>query len=118
IAIYFQFVKTSFFENSSFVIIVGTFLIMGVLFQFFYEILKSDYILKLKTYLPMYIAVGVFVFNLATAPLSIFSDYYNITNGNELFVKLQVYIVLISNLFMYSCFTIGFLVCSKKKKSF
>lgn len=117
-SVYFQFVTTSFFENSSFVVIAGTFLILGVLFQFFFELLKSDLILQLKTHLPMYIAVGVFVFNVANAPLAIFSDYFNETTGNFLFVKLQVYIVLISNLFMYSCFIIGFLVCSKKMKSF
>ena len=117
-SVYFQFVKTSFFENSSFVVIAGTFIILGVIFQFFYELLKSDLILQLKTHLPMYIAVGDFVFNLVNAPLAIFSDYFNVSTGNLLFVKLQVYIVLISNLFMYSCFIIGFLVCSKKMKSF
>ncbi len=117
-SVYFQYVETSFFENSSFVVIVGTFVILGVIFQFFYELLKSDLILQLKTHLPMYIAVGVFVFNLANAPLAIFSDYFNVSTGNLHFVKLQVYIVLVSNLFMYSCFIIGFLICSKKRKSF
>ena len=117
-SIYFQFIRTSFFENSSYVVIAGTFIFLGVIFQFFYELLKSDLILQLKTYLPMYVAVGVFVFNVANAPLAIFSDYFNVSTGNFLFVKLQVYIVLISNLFMYSCFIIGFLVCSKKMKSF
>lgn len=116
ISIYFQFVATSFFEISSFVVIVGTFLILGIIFQFFNELLKSNLILSLKSYIPMYIAVGAFVFNLTTAPLAIFSDYFNVSNGNSLFVKLQIYIVLFSNLFMYSCFIIGFLVCSKKKK--
>lgn len=116
LSIYFQFIVTSFFEMSSLVVLGGTFLILAVTFQFFFELLKSNRILSLKTYLPMYIAVGAFVFNLTTAPLSIFSDYFNVSNGNSLFVKLQIYIVLFSNLFMYSCFIIGFLVCSKKKK--
>ncbi|MAO07514.1 MAG: hypothetical protein CL596_02245 [Alteromonas sp.] len=114
-SLYFQYFYTSFFETSPTVVLLGTFVILGVLLQFFYELLKTDLILNLNKYLPMYIAVGCFVFNLVTAPLSIFGDYFNISKGNDLFVMLQVYTLLISNIFMYSCFSLGFIRCSKKK---
>lgn len=115
VALYIFLIKESVFRNSPTVVISGFFLVLITLFRFFYELLKSNIILSLKHYLPMYIAVGVFVFQLVNTPLVIFTDYFNISS-NRLFVELQVYIVLISNLFMYSCFIAGFLICSKKKK--
>jgi hypothetical protein len=72
--------------------------------------------LNLKRFLPLYVSIGVMIFYLCVTPLSIFSDYFN--SENSLFVKLQVHLILFSNIFMYSFFILGFYICSRKKKSF
>ena len=107
-----------FFKSDTYVIFFGTLLVLISLFVFFYEILKTDIILKLKTHLPFYIGIGILAFYLCTTPMLIFDKYFDTTTGNLAFVKFKTSIILISNVFMYSCFTIGFLICSQKKKSF
>lgn len=101
---------------SNFVIISGTLLLLMSVLSFYFEVLRSDLLLQLKHFLPFYISVGVLVFNLCVTPLDILSDYFNVGNGNELFVKLRTHVILYANILLYFSFTLGFLICSKKKK--
>lgn len=103
-------------EDSKFVNLGGTFLIFFAVILFYFELLKSDRLLNLKRFLPLYVSIGVMIFYLCVTPLSIFSDYFN--SDNILFVKLQVHLILFSNIFMYSFFILGFYICSIKKKSY
>jgi len=112
----FIFWNNIYFEMLSlFTIFTGTLLITITCFRFFMELLRSDKILSLRLYLPFYIAIGVLMFNLCITPLIIYASYFSA--GNDLYIKLHSYIVLFSNLFMYSCFIIGFLICKKNKSS-
>ena len=102
--------------TSNFVIIMGTlFLLLSVLF-FYFELLRSDLLLQLKRFLPFYISVGVLVFNLTVTPVDILADYFSGGEENELFIKLHVNLLLYANIFLYSSFILGFLICSKTKK--
>jgi hypothetical protein len=94
---------------------LGTLIVLFSIFLFFFDLLKSNKILALKKYLPIYISVGVFVNNVALTPLAIFSQYFIFTN--ELFINIKAAIVPIANVIMYGLFTIGFLVCSKSKNN-
>ncbi|MDN3724061.1 hypothetical protein QRD02_06675 [Aequorivita sp. SDUM287046] len=102
---------------SPYVSIAGTILLFFSIVLFYFELLRSDLILALKWSLPFYISVGVLMFNLCLTPVELFIQYYNLKEGNELFVTLRSNVLLYGNIFMYSIYTLGFLVCSKKKKS-
>ena len=102
-------------SDSKFVHLAGTLLLLFSVALFYLELLRSNLILNLKRFLPMYISIGVFIFYLCITPLTIFSDYFNSKNNS--FVELQVNMILYSNIFMYSLFILGFYICSRKKKS-
>ncbi len=109
----------SFFETTPiFVSIIGTLLLFFSVALFYFELLRSDLLLQLKRFLPFYISVGVLVFNLCITPIDILSQYFSIEDGNELFVKLHLNVLFYANIFMYSTFTFGFLICSRRKKSY
>ena len=84
---------------------------------FFLQLLKSDFILNLKRFLPIYVAIPVMIFYLCVTPVSLFSEYFKTSTGNSLFVDLHVHILLYSNIFMYLFFILGFIICSKTNKS-
>lgn len=105
---------TFFTEDSKFVNLVGTLMLLLSVIMFYFELLRSNLILNLKKFLPLYMSFGLIVFYLCVTPLTIFSQYFNAEN--DTFVNLQVQIILYSNLFMYSVFILGFISCSRKKK--
>ena len=102
-------------SNALFTILVGTLLLIVCIILFYFELLQTDLILKLKKFLPMYISVGLMVFNLCVTPVDIFSEYFS--EENTFFVKLHNAVYLYTNIFMYSLFAIGFIICSRKKTS-
>ena len=110
------FTDVYFNSTSQFVSITGTLIIFLSIMAFYFELLRSDKLLKLKLFLPFYISVGILVFNLCITPVDLFSEYFNISGGNELFVNLHIKIMLYANIFMYFTYSLGFIVCSRKKK--
>ena len=109
-------VSKIFFNGSSILSsTLGTLIVLFSIFLFFFDLLKSDKILILTKYLPIYIAVGVLVNNIALTPMAIFSQYFIF--NNELFINIKAALVPIVNVIMYGLFTIGFLKCSKNKNN-
>jgi uncharacterized protein YneF (UPF0154 family) len=104
-----------FTEDSKYVNLLGAFMTFFSITLFYFELLRSDLLLNLKRYFPLYVSIGVLVFSLCMTPLSIFSDYFN--EENEQFVRLQSHLILYANLFMYLFFIIGFYICRKKSSS-
>lgn len=101
---------------SRYIIISRTLLLFLSILMFYFQLLSSNLLLSLQKFLPFYISVGVLVFTLCVAPLDILFHYFNISEGNELFVKLRFDVLLYANIFMYVTFIFGFLICSRKKK--
>lgn len=101
----------SFNSNSPFLTVVGTILLLIAIVYYYFSLLKIDEVIDLKKQLPVYISIGVLVFNLCITPIDIFSLYYK--RVNELYVTIRINLVLIINIFMYGTFIIGFLVCAK-----
>jgi len=97
--------------DSIYTVTIGTILLLCSIIIFYFELLRSDKIINLKKYLPVYISIGVLVHYLCVTPLDIFSRYFKA--NNELFVAVKANFLLATNIFMYSIFIIGFLVCSK-----
>ncbi len=107
-----------FFEAiSAYTFILGGVIIFIGIFLYFYEVFQSDNILYFNKLFPFYVAVGTLVFHLTVTPLLIYSKYYSESSNPE-FVKIYTTILTIANIFLYTCYTIGFVVCSKKNKSY
>ncbi len=102
---------------SSVTYITGSILIFLSVLLYFYEIIQSDTILSFHTNLTFYIAVGAMVFHLIATPLFIYSEYY-VFDKNPDFVKVRRIILYSTNIFLYTCYIIGFIVCSTKNKSY
>ena len=100
---------------SQFSTISGTLLIFFSVVIFYLQLLKSDILLNLKFFLPLYISIGVLIFHLCITPIDIFSEYF--IKEEKIFVNLKVNVAKYANIFMYSTFAIGFLICSRKKIS-
>jgi len=101
---------------SKFSTIVGSLLVFLTIVVFYFEILKSEVLLNLKRFLPLYISIGILIFNLCITPLDIFSEYFE--SENHFYVRFKANIYLFANIFLYSTYIIGFVICSRKKKSY
>ena len=97
---------------------VGSILTLFVILLFYFELLRSNIILHLHRYLPMYVSVGVMAFILCITPLEFYSRYFKLPTGNDQYVELRRVIMMITNIFMYSVFSIGFIICSRRKRSY
>ncbi len=111
------FSKVFFVTISSYTYITGSLLLMLSVLFYFFEVLKSDEILNFHKTIVFYISIGTLIFHLCVTPLFIYSKYYKIEKSPE-FVQVYQIILTAANIFMYSCYTIGFLVCSRKNKSY
>jgi hypothetical protein len=102
-----------FIEISQFSSIAGTLLLLTVIVLFYFQLLKSDTILNLKYFLPFYISIGVLIFSLCITPFDIFSEYYS--KEYIIFWRIKKITFLLINVFMYSSFILGFIICRRKK---
>ncbi|WP_281988114.1 hypothetical protein [Aquimarina aggregata] len=106
-----------FFEvHSSFPMIIGALIITISVFFYFFEMLKSEKILEFSKDLVFYIAIGAMVLHMVVAPLFIYGTYYSKANMD--FIKIRLIILYCAIIFTYTCYIIGFLVCSRKNKSY
>lgn len=99
-----------------FVTIAGAILLFVTIMFFFLNLLKNDTLLKLSSFLPFYVALGILVFLLCTVPIDITMEYYSF--NNEMYMKMKSIVYLYLNLYLYSIYIIGFIVCFKKKSSY
>ncbi|AXT58868.1 hypothetical protein D1816_00385 [Aquimarina sp. AD10] len=107
-----------FFEvYSSYSFLIGSILIFLCIGLYFYEILQSNAILSFGKLIPFYFSVGTLVFHLCVTPLFIYSKYLSNSISPD-FVSIYRLILTIANIFMYTCYSIGFIVCFKKNKSY
>ncbi|MFD2565646.1 hypothetical protein [Aquimarina rubra] len=103
--------------NSTFNASVGTILLVLYIIYYYFQMLQSEKILEFYKSIPFYVSVGALVFHLIVNPIFIYEQYYSNTTSPE-FVRIFLTILTILNIFMYSCYAVGFLVCYKKNKSY
>ena len=96
-------------------IFLGTLLLLGCIAVYFQQLLLSDKILYFSKDLIFYIAIGVIVWNLCVTPIYIYDNYF--TTENEDFILLYAAILRYCNIFMYSTFAVGFIVCATPFKN-
>lgn len=104
-----------FFEKSSaYSFIMGTFILITLIFVYYFELLKSDKILYFYKSLVFYISVGLLLWYVTITPIFIFNKYF--TSASPEFVKLHSTILNISNYFLYCMFIATFIICSSNKQ--
>ncbi len=109
------FMTDGFFEGYSQVILFsGTLLLILHVLMYYFDLLRSDQLMNVKYLLPFYVSIGALVFHICVTPIFLLSNYFS--SENSLFVKLRVNVLLYANIFLYSTYTLGFLICSKKNK--
>lgn len=101
---------------SSFNYILGSILIFLFTSYYFFQLLLSDNILAFYKLIPFYVVSGSLLFYLIVTPIFIYGAYYNKISPQ--FVNIHALILTLANIFMYTCYSIGFIVCSKKNKSY
>ncbi len=111
------FSKVFFVNLSAYSTVFGSFLLLASILYYFYEVLQSDEILYFKRSLVFYVAFGSLIFHISVTPLFIYSQYF-IEQDNPLFVKIHYITLTLTNIFMYTCYIIGFIICSRKNKSY
>ncbi len=102
---------------SSYTYIYGVLMLTIAVFFYFFEMLQSDKVLNFKYILQFYIAVGVFLFHICVTPLFIYSSYFNHERNPE-FVYVYRVILRTAIIALYLFYVLGFVVCSKKRKSY
>ncbi|PHS64051.1 MAG: hypothetical protein COB12_08685 [Flavobacterium sp.] len=113
-AIIFLFATDVYYKSySNFTFALGAILLLISILLFYFRLLKTDEIIDLKKYLPIYLSIGVMFFYLCVTPIELFAKYFKITN--EVYVAIRINLLLICNIFMYTTFIIGFIVCAKDK---
>ena len=110
--VFLNFTDVFYKSYSNYSLAVGVLLLLASILKFYLRLLKTDKIIDLKKYLPIYLSIGLLVLYLCVTPLDVFSKYFKTVN--EVYVNIRINVLLIANIFMYSTFIIGFFVCAKK----
>ncbi|MAN59747.1 MAG: hypothetical protein CMC08_07935 [Flavobacteriaceae bacterium] len=101
---------------SAFANIAGTIIVLLAISLYYYQLLNNDDILQFRTLLPFYVSVGAIILYITHTPLFIYSKYFNTAHGME-FVEMYRSLMFITNVLVYLTYSIGFVVCLRKKGS-
>lgn len=91
-----------------------TILITIFVFLYFVDLMRSNKILGFRNSKHFYIITILWLWFLAITPLFIFQDYFSLINPE--FISFRKLLLLSSNILMYLCFAIIFLLPSLKTK--
>ena len=105
-----------FFLSNDYSFSTGSIFICMAIAAYYLEILQSDRIIDVFKNLSFYVSIGLLIYNLCLIPIHLFQDYVQNYAGNSEFYKVYNMILKISNFFMYSMFTIGFIVQYRWRK--
>ena len=111
----FIFSETYFISYSAYGEMAGTILVLFSISLYYYQLLTSDEILKFNTSLPFYISIGAILLHLVLTPIFIYSRYFDAESPE--FVELYKRILLFTNLLVYLLYSIGFIICLRKRDS-
>ncbi len=102
-----------FTAHSKLIFLLGFLLIFISVSFYYYELLKTDKILKINKSVKMYISIGYLFYNLICMPVWIYSHkYYN--NLNPKFGELYSFTISIANILIYSIYIFAFIYCAKR----
>ncbi|MEM9390790.1 MAG: hypothetical protein AAF149_20630 [Bacteroidota bacterium] len=94
----------------SYTFTLGAVLLIVSIGLFFAEMLKTEKVLRFRSYLMFWISIGLFLFYTAIIPLILSINFLPMS----LEPKMLRAILFVLNLMMYGCFSIGFIVSDKQ----
>lgn len=103
-----------FTTNSPFTFVLGSLFLLNVIFLYYFKVLKSSKLLIITKEISFYISIGTVIFYLCTTPIVIYFNYFD--SFTSAFGKLSSFILVATNIFMYSTFSIAFVWLANKKK--
>lgn len=89
--------------------LMGAVIVLLCVLFYFIEMLYSDKILTFYRSFNFYVTVTIFIWWLATVPLSFYQNFFNIEDPD--YILLRKVILLSSNILMYSSFTFALIWC-------
>lgn len=95
-----------FLTTSAYVYIFGAFLICISIAVYYLNLLRTDRILNFRRELPLYISVGLIIYQLGITPLFIFQRYIG---GSDDFQAVYSWTIDFANFFLYSVFAFAFI---------
>lgn len=98
--------------TSTFTYVTGSILLLAFIFYYYFEMLLSERILQIKRDISFFISIGAVVHFLTTTPIFIYFAYF--TERSPDFVKLSSAVMIVMNIFMYTTYTLGFLLLANK----
>lgn len=111
------FISDVFFsELSTLTDVLGSIILLLSVLFYFYEVLLSEKVLIFYKLLAFYVAIGALIFHLTITPIDIYFEYAKDSDSN--FFKFRGFVLRSANIFMYTCYAIGFIVCLRKNKSY
>ena len=105
--------QSFFVKTSSYNFIIGSLLVFMAVTLFYYEFINSDRILNFNKNIHFYLSLVLLLWHICITPLFIYGTFYNIENPD--FVVVRRLILLSSNILMYLCFTIFFIMFLHKR---
>ncbi|MDC7998110.1 hypothetical protein [Gilvibacter sediminis] len=103
---------------SNYTYIVGSIFLLICILIYYFELLKSDNILRFSTSLTFYISVGLLIYYLCITPLFIYGRYYYQFESGDAFNQFYLYTLAVANVIMYGTFTLGFILCKPQTNKF
>ncbi|MFL0352789.1 hypothetical protein [Xanthomarina sp. GH4-25] len=82
---------------------------------YFIEFLNGENVFNIFRTLSFYVTIGLFVWWLIVSPVIFFNNYN--TSADWDFANLKRRIFLFANIFMYTCFTVGFIISKPKSNN-
>jgi uncharacterized membrane protein YfcA len=111
---YFGFTRGFFIKSLPYNFLLETLIVFLYVMLHFKQLLRSEKILVFYKSPYFYLSSGLLLWYLCVTPLFIFNTYFNEVNTN--FLEFRSFYLLIANIFLYLCYTFGFLYTIRYKK--
>lgn len=112
--LYFVFSGGFFIKSIPYDFLLSTFVVFVFVMLYYKQLLNSEKILFFYKSPYFYISSGLLLWFLCVTPLFIFDAYFY--EINQSFIEFRSLYLLIANIFLYVCFTFGFLYTIQYKK--
>ena len=106
-----------FVAYSAYTGIAGTLVLILSIALYYFQLVRSDEVLKIGRLLPFYISIGAVILHLCLTPFFIYSNYFSESLSKD-FVGTYLVVLKFTNLLVYSIYIFGFIICLKKRSSY
>ena len=109
------FTSQVFFEAfSAYTNITGTLVLLFVIGLYYYQLVRSDMVLRIGWLLPFYVTIGAVILHVCLTPFLIYSAYFQSAIHPD-FTGAYLIVLKVINLLVYSIYILGFIICRRKK---